>query len=219
MSEAGLCDRFMAGARAHGWTPYPECAGWDIVLVNTDCQIGIEAKLRPSIEALAQVVVRCKWSDSGPLYVAVLAPRPSRAYRTVAAELRIHIYDTTALDTKDRYLVRRFYEEPPKTLAREWADDIALPPIVPKRQAGLPSPSPLTPWRVAALKLCAVLRAKGHVTPADFKAAGIDSRRWTDNHRWLKPGAARGEWLGNFEAPDFPDRGWEAERDEIARTT
>ena len=223
--ESELCEAFMKLARAGGWTPYPECAEWDVLLVGADgTQIGVEAKLRCNVTVLAQICNRLRYGTRGPDYVAALVPSTSTDFRTVAHELRVGVF---SLDSRENLVAgirrSRAWSRSGDALLdelhdfkRAFKEREKLPPIVVDRPAGMPSPSPLTDWRVRALKLCALLRSRGHVTRADFKALGIDPKRWIDRGRWLEAGAERGQYVGNFDAPDFPDRGWEAERDAIA---
>ena len=68
----------------------------------------------------------------------------------------------------------------------EWApmNRCAVPEYVPDVAAGAKSPLRLTEWKVSAIKLAILMEKQKSVSRADFKALGIDARRWIDN-RWL----------------------------------
>lgn len=68
----------------------------------------------------------------------------------------------------------------------EWAPEKrhALPDYVPDVAAGASAPIQLTEWKIKALKLAILLERNGKVFRSDFKALGLDARRWTDGH-WL----------------------------------
>ncbi len=53
-----------------------------------------------------------------------------------------------------------------------------MPAYVPDVVAGSSAPIQLTKWKVAALKVLALLHLRGYVVRSDFKSIGIDSRRW-----------------------------------------
>lgn len=84
-TEADLCAAFIAYAEPHGWTPYAETAGWDILLVSrTGTQIGIQAKLRFTTAVLVQAVEQCwHWKTPGPDFRAMLCPRWGRQRRSL----------------------------------------------------------------------------------------------------------------------------------------
>lgn len=240
MTEAELCAAFRAAAEGDGWVVYPEVAGWDLVLVwpgespvppgaadiPRGTQVGVEAKLRGNAEVLAQVIGRTRWKGTPrPDFAAVLVPHASDAFETVAGALGVGVY---TLRHAAPYRVRRWgdYERERKTIAaphaRESAEPVVrrgtakrlwLPPVVPTIEAGHPAPSPLTPWRVKAIRLCAILRARGYLTGGDFKDAAVNPQVWRD--RWVrnagKDPEGRGARYVAIAGARLPDVGFEAE--------
>lgn len=228
MDEADLCEKFMAAATEDGWTVYPEVSGWDIVLVDSmGAQFGIEAKLRPNCDVLVQALNQ--EFGRGPDFGGVLVPKCGRPFLHVAGKLGLYVftlehcgpYDERGWPSVRREIVWPSVE-PRKTQGRLW-----LPPVVPTSvEAGRPAPSPLTMWRVGALRVCAILRSRGWVTSADFKTAGIAPGRWVQVG-WIANSGERDGRLVKYvikpwwnsdtnEAPTFPDVGWEDDRDAIA---
>jgi len=94
-SEAALCDEFARCVRALGWTPYPETAGFDLLLVARDgTQIGVEAKLRPCLTVLAQVIERAGTAfREAPDYIAILVGRGHREFELIARNLGFPVID------------------------------------------------------------------------------------------------------------------------------
>ena len=215
-TEAELCEDFSAGARAVGWTVYPETAGFDLFLSGpAGVQVGVEAKLRPNLAVVAQLCRHAGAARWGaPDYLCALIGRSTPDFATVIGRLGFELIDGGAVEQARYYDERaaewfrrhgRRYtgaarEEPfenpwgavrPEYLDgwRRFADGsnrVKLPDFVPNLRAGVPSPLQLTPWKVKAIRLCAILRERGWVTTADFKALELDPSRWTRGTRsWL----------------------------------
>lgn len=214
-TEEELCAAFIAWSNQQkGWTAYPETAAWDVLVVHADgTQIGVQAKLKFNMEVLCQAVEQGNgWGGQGPDFRAILVPdrlgnadlcdalgltllRPDRGYGSVdRVEFRPEF--------DPRYT--RFgwhYRNPDKRCA--------LPRFVPDVPAGVPSPSPLTKWKIAALQICAVMQLRGYVTRPDFRLAGIDHRRWVE--QWLQPvpdQPGRWKWAKGF-------KGWAAQHPKV----
>ncbi len=200
-TEADLCDAFMKWAREKGFTPYPETAGWDILLVDRGgLQLGLQAKLRFNMQVLYQAV-ESTWDDEGPDFRGVLLPTSSGATRLLRALGLGEIY------WMPHYRGGDFYGIDPHRHFGSWhfcnpAKRHALPEYVPDVRAGVPSPSPLSDWKIAALKIVATLSVRGYVTRADFREFGIDPGRWMYAGDWLKRGDVRGQWV-KHQLPDF----------------
>lgn len=219
-TEEELCDAFADHARAAGWTVYPECSGWDLLLERDGIQIGVEAKLRPCFEVLLQALRPAEAAHcGGPMFHAVLVPEMRRAFRSVAFELGIGVYhgdfrsgfgsywkldpSRTRDQAEPRFLPAL---EPPRT--KEWRHrkPAWTPPVeVTGNGAGRAAPRQLTPWKIKAVLLCAVLRDRGWVTSADFKAIGIDPNRW--RQLWLDEDGKDGRLKRYVARPgvDLPD--------------
>jgi len=260
VKEAELCSLFIEAAREDGWTAYPEVGEWDIMLVwegdpidsieesnssyrgkaiwtlETGDQMGVEAKVRATTDAIMQAVGRNKHSDTGsgynnnpvgPAYKAVLAPKVSPSYSQICRLLKLGSFDHRNYGSwKHRKWSRdmdRIKIRPARFSRLEYEKGLWLPPIVPTSVvAGSPSPRPLTHWRAQALRLCAHLREHGEVTSKDFKEFNIDINRWRNQgvRSWLVDTGRRDGRSYIYEMADplprgFPDVGWEDERDRI----
>lgn len=187
-TEADMCTAFLAWlTRYPGWTPYAETEGWDILLAHADgTQIGIQAKLKFNMAVLLQAVESAHgWNTVGPDYRAILVPE-EQGNRDICSALGL-----TMLRSRKRY--RGDFEFEPDFSDRpyerwHYCNPVKrhdLPAYVPDVQAGVPSPSQLTKWKISALQISAVIEIRGYVTRHDFRLAGIDHRRWTQD--WLEP--------------------------------
>lgn len=199
-------------------------------------QFAIEAKKRADAAALCQCLNRLKrrgMTPSGPDFTGIVAQTISNPVQELCR--RWHDIDTFEIDKLERSDFDRWLREPPliepgRTNRRDYDKRLWLPPVVPENVvAGEPSPSALTPWRIAALRLCVVLRCRGYVTKQDFDRhdAGRPNtwktRRWirTDGSIRLVNEANGREYSYNKYVPidgaDLPDVGWEDDRDKIVR--
>ena len=207
-TEADLCAAFIA-ALGPEWTAYAETAGWDILLSRKEdaCQIGIQAKLRLNAKVMAQAV-ESRWASErpGPDYRAILVPwdqaneladlapycgltvlRVSRR----AAYRQTEIYPQLPLPSDLYRSGDDWYEMMPISRCK-------LPEYIPDSVAGSPSPVQLTRWKIAAMRLCILLDRTGYLVREDFKAQGIDIRRWI-GEKWLQSSAA-----GFVAGPNLP---------------
>lgn len=189
-TEEAMCDAFIAWVRRFkGWTAYPETEGWDVLLAHADgTQIGVQAKLKFNLKVLAQAVEDGLWGKAtGPDFRAVLVPY-DQGYNDLCAALGLTLIRSRqtwrgeAVDFDPEIgrmhgWERWHYRNPDKRHE--------LPRFVPDVLAGVPSPSPLTKWKIAALQICAVMELRGFITRLDFRVAGIDHRRWVE--QWLDP--------------------------------
>jgi hypothetical protein len=187
-TEAALCEAFLVWMRRFPeWTAYAETEGWDILLAHCDgTQIGVQAKLRLNVDVLCQAVERrAEWcSNIGPDYRALLVPS-DRGVRDLCAALGLTVFclasSWNAADFAPALEIRSyadwFFMNPKRRHT--------LPRYIPDVPAGVPSPSPLSKWKIGALEICAVMELRGYVTREDFKRASIDHRRWRE--QWLAP--------------------------------
>jgi hypothetical protein len=224
-TEADLCAAFNAWAQQQGWTPYPETAGFDILLVHGDgTQIGVQAKLRFNIDVIRQILegTESVWgSHAGPDYRAVLTPESgcqsiTDALGVQAFSAERFSYGATkqgfspAIEVKSSYGGWHYWN-PEKRCE--------LPAYVPDVVAGASGPTQLTKWKVGALHVAAVLELRGFVTREDFRDAGIDHRRWAQD--WLLPGDGKGRWIAGPKTPDFAAQHttvYPQIRDKVAKT-
>lgn len=81
---------------------------------------------------------------------------------------------------------------------------IELPGLVPDLPAGVPAPVRLTPWKIAALRVVAKLRAAGCITTKEIAAEGISPSVWIYGVRpWLDRGPTQGTWVESDRLPAF----------------
>ena len=215
--ESDLCAAFLS-ALPPEWTAYPESCGWDILLVRKKdgAQIGIEAKLKLNAAVLTQAIERSAWSaDSrGPDFRAVLVPSYEVTMRSVAAYIGIVVIGVRKMG------MRSYFDPflPGDAHAQDWPDQFPtqrhqLPEYVPDAVAGTPSPLTLTPWKIAAMRLCILLERRGYVVRTDFKHLHLDHRRWiAAGSGWLEPDNINKCWRRGFRCPDLKSqhpRNWE----------
>lgn len=171
-------------------------------------QIGIQAKLRPNIEVLSQVIdLDLRKTSVGPDFRAVLVPYTSDEFNRLAEALGVRVY---VEDAAQEIIT-------PPRVRWELASRIELPPIVPAWSGGKPSPRVLSAWRVGALKICALLRSGKSVTKDDFRKVGIEIRTWVSRGWIVSKRIAHRQYVYTVgDLSQFPDIGYEAERDAIA---
>lgn len=208
-TETALCAAFIAWAKPQGWIAYPETADWDILMVHADgTQIGIQAKLKFNLMVLHQAITtnNPRWHDEGPDFRAILIPEQS-GYTELTAHLglieifarrdyfrpAVHDFEPKLGDL-DRYHGWHYCNP---------AKRVALPEYVPDVPAGVPAPSTLSHWKIAALHIIATLEIRGWVTRLDFSSNHINPGIWLYGSKWLKPGEAKGQWIADESMPDF----------------
>lgn len=192
-SEAALCTAFMEWAKGEGWIPYAETAGWDILLVGADgTQIGVQAKLKFNMKVLHQTIPDGwydTWHEHGPDFRAILLPT-GQGSEPICRALGVTIFRPVrgwdgprgfgpSLKAGERHA---YYDNWHWWAPRKRHE---LPEYVPDVQAGASAPMQLSKWKIGALKVCALLELRGHVTREDFKRIGIDHRRWVGPGGWL----------------------------------
>jgi len=218
-SEAAMCAAFLKLLPAE-WVAYPETGGFDILLVRREdgFQIGIEAKLTLNAKVIAQVT-EDYWDAcrAGPDCRAVLVPEGSGgSFVSVCALLGITVLAVHP-GRQGEGCGRRssvFRPDLPKIGRAYWGGDgwhewapvrrVPLPDYVPDVGAGNSAPVKLTEWKIKAIRLQVLLERRGTVTRQDFKALGLDHRRWiTPGIDWLAPGPTRGTYEAGPFLPDL----------------
>lgn len=192
-SEAALCATFVEVARAEGLKVYPETSGWDLLVVDPETgeQAGIEAKRRPNVDVLHQAMGNER--RSGPSVHGVLVPSGSRAFASVAWNLRIVVIEgwrlaPHMLEPSNRSsgaepsIVRDvLFEATPK-----WnhTKPLWVPEVEVDTPAGVPAPKRVTPWKMSAVKMSLELVKGLEVTRKDVeKVWGMSFHIWRE--RWL----------------------------------
>lgn len=206
-TEADMCAHFI-GALPAGWTPYAETAGWDILLVRDEdgFQIGIQAKMKCNAHVLSQAL-ESGYSPTGPGpdCRAIMVPLDATVGYIGALSSYIGITVITVSPRKDHYSFSPFLPRPNQQ-SRDWYEQAPskrhdLPEYIPDVTAGAAAPVQLTPWKIGAIKIAIALETRGYVTREDFKAYGIDHRRWVPQGWLVSRGGrmTRGVSLPNFE--------------------
>lgn len=209
-TEAELCEAFTAWAKVRGYTVYPETAGWDMLLIDAEGrQIGVEAKLDLNLKVIAQAMKESWYREGpGPDHRAVLVPETREGVEPILATCGIHLftprstsYTTDELKHGLRWKFDNHHFDLPMF---DWNPSVRcqVPEYMPDVPAGVPSPRTLSPWKVGALKVLAVLELQGFVTRDDIRKAGNDPRRWCASDGYLRQGG-NGRWLRAPHTPPF----------------
>lgn len=182
MKEEELCQGFKEIVEKVGGVVYAETAGFDMLVVGPDgLQIGIEAKLRANVDVLVQALNGDVWpgrpKKAGPDYRAVLVPKCSEAFRVVAGQLHVWVFDLSGSNADIVNFDLQFFSDFETYIHNHyvWQYNKAcwVPPTTFNIPAGVPSPRSVTPWKIGAVRLCMRLRAQGFVTSRDFTECGI----------------------------------------------
>jgi hypothetical protein len=201
-TERELCDLLRPVLAELGWPTYPEVEAWDLIAVGPEGrQIGIQAKLRCSVEVLYQATR----SRRGPSYRFVLVAHASEEFRHVAQIAGVSVIDVRDLRvSRSADFVRALVHG-----AREWERrDVWLPPFIAVDQpAGVPSPKTITRWKVAAAQLCADLRAGTTVTTSEIRQRGAGSlSTWREYFEAIPGKPTRWAYKGGrLPDHDFPE--------------
>jgi hypothetical protein len=165
---------------------HPETGGWDLLLIDVkrDLQIGIQSKLRANFELLVQAYGRY---NKGPEIHAVLIPAPTLYpdFVFIANALDFVVLDACRLilgtDYGNGYNGQRQSIASAIEGARVWRHDARewVPPFeVAGIGGGRSAPVQITPWKIAAIKLCRILRARGYLLKNDFAEHRVSPTWW-----------------------------------------
>jgi hypothetical protein len=187
-SEAEMCAKLSAHARSVGFNVYPETADFDLLLVagastqsfRVGDQIGVQAKLAPSVPVLHQALPRLS-AATGPHFYGVLVPSADDRFKCVANRLEISVLEARLIAGRGNALWTgaSWHRRHPKSAC--WLPDAEVPEL----PAGTRSPRQLTPWKQKAIKLCLLAEKKGYLTLEDFDRAGLSTKIWFDKH-WVR---------------------------------
>lgn len=222
--EFELCNDLIDLARNLNWKIYPEVSNYDLVIVSTTekypfkigDQIGIEAKLKPNVKVLSQIIE--KMSDhKGPNWIATLTPYITEEFASVSKFLRIsNIFafdkaNDPVSQQKNKLrstfkhfsnINRKFYKVP------LWVPDYEI-----DIEAGAASPKSVSPWKVKAVEFVININKNknGLMTSQDFRDYGVGNyQTWLDRG-WIKySGMKDGKhklWIFT-KHPERPDLRW-----------
>ena len=209
-SEAELCSAFLETFRreyAAKWVAYAETEGWDILLVRLKdgFQIGIQAKLTLNIAVINQcLTIGQSAGEAGPDCRALLVPASSgSSYREVCQYIGLTIISVLPQQARIEPKLPGPNSRSPHSPWHEWwpIDRHPLPVYVPDVIAGASAPVRLTPWKIKALKIAALIEVRGSVSRSDFKHVGLDPRRWTARNGWLS--ASSVGYIPGKRTPNF----------------
>jgi hypothetical protein len=198
-TEADLCKAFLAAIErdyAGKWLTYAETAGWDILLVRLKdgFQIGIQAKLALNASVINQCLEYGKSTcDKGPDCRAILVPAGSgNGFQPICHYIGLTIVSVSSGHGRIEPRLPGPNTRAASSPWHEWCPTTRhpLPSYVPDVTAGASAPVQLTPWKIKALKIAALLELRGVVSRADFKHLGLDPRRWTAKGGWLRSSSA-----------------------------
>lgn len=199
-SEAAMLAAFIEEMRAIGFRCVPEHGGHDLLLVVTGplvCPprrywtipdfleigdvIAVEGKLRASTTLLRQVTppdrARRSVGRSADFYACVV-PSFDADTEAVVEALGAHLWVMAPADGKWRpaNLARFGLSERRRCFA---GDRIQVTDLDIDMPAGSPCPRALTPWKLAAVRLC-MEHADGELLAATFDKAGLRARTFLD---------------------------------------
>lgn len=211
-TEADLCAAYVAWMTTHGWLAYPETAGFDLLLVRRDTghQLGIEAKLTLNAKVVDQILPGDSayggYYESGPDFRGVLVGGIGGAHglKRLLEVCGVMVFTPKPgmqrwSRTRGNYVATEWeFPHEPSRYECSWHDwnpakRCELPEIVPDVPAGVPAPIQLTPWKIGALKVIALLELQGVVNRTEVRACGVDPRRFCASDGWLKP-EGEGRW-------------------------
>lgn len=198
-TEAEMFAAFMSEARALGFKCYPESGGHDLILVAPagieglveGDQIAVEGKLRDNLCVLHQALppgalYPARKSQTACDFYAVLVPGTDAMFREVARALGIRVLQQPRQDTT------RSRHYPRHQLAQGWDDElrVGLPRkrllLEVEMDAGLPSPSVITPWKVDAVRLCMTVAERGgELRSTDFVGTQVRARTFVERG-WMQ---------------------------------
>jgi hypothetical protein len=214
-TEAALCAAFAAWARADGMTVYAETDSWDLLCVTQDGhQLGVEAKLSLNLKVIEQVLRSQQVysrEQRGPDFRAVLVPESSEAGERILAYLGVaifvprHDYHSRRVGDQVLWRFERVDGFGYEMFDFNPAERCELPDYVPDVAAGVPAPRTLSPWKVGALRVLALLEVKGFVTRAEVAQCRNDARRWCASDGYLES-AGGGRWAHCSKTPRFDEQ-------------
>ncbi len=209
------------------WTPYPETAGFDILMVHRDGrQIGVEAKLSLNAKVADQILPKFtdeyfgKPSPDHRLVIVSKVTDASAGIEKMLNMLGVRVMLPQEDWTRTGYVLRFKIEQLLKhdnakntyfdgTHLFDWNPEerCQVPAVVPDLPAGVPSPVRLTPWKESAIKLIALMRKQGYITVKPIAEHRMGSTAWTqpagNKPAWLAKGARRGQWIETEHMPPF----------------
>lgn len=186
------------------WAFYPENQSWDFLLMHreTHVQVGVQAKLNLNDKVIWQCVELLSVQRTGPNFAAILVPESELSKRTARKLLQSCAEEKLLVFTEKTIF---------QTILPEWEPlrcifegPVWTPPYEPDMLAGVKSPKPITPFKVAAVRLCAALRAGFEPTDREIKEMGAGSVRYWE--RWLEPTKGRPRKWRLVRSDDLPDK-------------
>lgn len=196
--------------RAEGYHRFASWKTWDVAAGDV---VAVEGKLRANFKVLQQSIppdhVAPYNTRSGRAcdFYCVAVPAAPEGFTEVAAALGIGVILVTNEVPAGSYNSRKDAALDLLCAAQRCVgfERPKLPTLDVEVVPGLPSPMPLTAWKVAAVELC-LLAARRPLTRKDFTSRNINARRFTD-YNWMRC-EGRGDqarWTLSFRTSDRPD--------------
>ena len=211
--ETDLCEKFIQNIPSE-WKAYPEACNFDIVLQHENgWQIGIEAKLKLNTKLVKQAAEHYSYRSltlPKPDFRAVLIPydtkHPDLEYLLKLINvtiIRMPRYDKSPLRfspvlPSNTYQSDSWFELFPE-------EKLDLPYYTIESKAGQKSPSPLSKWKIAALKIIVTLEKRGYVTRKDFAHNEIYMNLWSQSN-WIEKDYERKCWVATDNLPKLWDQ-------------
>lgn len=203
-TEAEFCAAFLRGIGPR-WTVYPEANGYDIFLVRDDgYQVGVEAKLRPSLKLVQQVASHVYWSEmtnrARPDCIVAACPDhgPLREVMGLLRPRGVLLLGEFSPGWRRRSLERGDEQDWPAM--PEGGKRCEVPAVIGDDVAGQPCGPSCTPWKLGAIRLAMLMRQRGYLTAADFKAAGVGITTWRAKY-WIAAGEREGRVVRYVPGP------------------
>jgi len=230
-SEAAMLVAFAGLAAKMGFRCVPEACGHDLLLVagpnlrSVDYShppaciepgdvVAVEGKLRASITVLRQALPPFRRRllgnerESAADFYCVCIPEHDTDFAEVAMALDIGVAIMTPSGTRgwrgDR-LERWDIQHAARVLGHP---ALAVPALDVEIVPGRPAPRALTPWKIAAVRLC-LLGAQRDLGTADFVDTPVRARTFLDRG-WMEPASGRGKssTFRLLDAEERPDRAY-----------
>lgn len=175
MSEEESFDKRYNGD-SNEWKVYPEFAGYDFILVNAaGVQIGVQAKLRLSLEVIEQILPYQSEKDL-PDHLAILVPRSQVSKRAKMVQKLfwklglILLNESGVIPSKGRRMNR----------LRKNTKRLELPSHVGNLMPGGKCPRALSKWKIGAIKLHYLAMKNPTITFKQFREHGQTPDFWID---------------------------------------
>lgn len=212
-SENELCNIFIEYAKKNNWRVFPETSNFDILIVKNNFQVGIQAKLKPNIDVIAQSLDHSH--EKSPNIKAILVPQATRKFKLVCKALKIYVIEGVIKKCKvenngKKINIKVYWDKEIKTILpnennkyylRISKNKCWIPDVEINTPAGVKSPKRITEWKVKAVKICIKLNEKKFLTSMDFKLANLSMIIWRSKKWIIDSGEREGRMIKYIKNP------------------